>query len=173
MNTVHESAEHDHHASAVTLPSVPSVASIDTVSCAVDTLDNHYELYGVVNHLGGMYGGHYVAMAKCEQIVLPSSAGATSTPASPVVVREETEEDSDSVEDRSTNNRCAPQRTPVSFQDYVYAHGGGSIQPVTTKKWLKFDDEFVLEVANTNNPIEMSVCTGKTPFELLFVILIV
>lgn len=29
-----------------------------------------YNLYGVVNHLGGMHGGHYTAFAKCADVVM-------------------------------------------------------------------------------------------------------
>lgn len=153
MNSARESSADDHVASQATLPSVPSVASIDTVSCAVDSLDNHYELYGVVNHLGGMYGGHYVAMAKCEQIVLPTPSTTSNGNGNGAEDAAETV--------TSNTNSGSTQRTPIAFQDYVYSHGGGSLHPVQTKKWLKFDDEFVLEVSNTNNPIETAICTGK------------
>lgn len=33
-----------------------------------------YDLYAVANHLGGMSGGHYTAMVKCNAEVLPRPA---------------------------------------------------------------------------------------------------
>ena len=32
-----------------------------------------YNLYGVMNHLGGMHGGHYTAVTKCENVTIDSS----------------------------------------------------------------------------------------------------
>jgi hypothetical protein len=40
-------------------------------SSMMQNLEHSYDLYAVVNHLGGMFGGHYVAYAQCEDLLSP------------------------------------------------------------------------------------------------------
>lgn len=54
-----------------TAAGVPGANAVDNAPIAVKAADDDegrslYDLFGVVNHLGGMFGGHYTAYARCE-----------------------------------------------------------------------------------------------------------
>ncbi len=154
--------------------------------------ESTYELYGVVNHLGGMYGGHYTAVARCEHIMAggapipPSASPTTTTSATPSAVKGKVEAtstappaDAKAVEAAAESDDELPEqrsavRSAVTFQEYLYPHSGcgeaegdrpspassSSSSSSSSSKWLKFDDEFVLEVApSASSPLETAVVT--------------
>jgi len=128
-------------------PNAPSAATESTASADASTAagpvvsDPHcvYDLFGVVNHLGGMFGGHYTAYAKCEDLLLPDDAN-----------------------NHHHLNSTQQQGLEVLLQEYLtYLPGGlGGLDSTGSaassqgqgqtqgqqQRWFKFDDEFVLEL---------------------------
>lgn len=119
-----------------------------------------------------MYGGHYTAVANCEHIrlsvdslssaSLPLASSSTPPRVSPspsVAAAESSTTDND---DRLNTAAAAATATsamaPLSLQEYIYPGNPASTAAAVAagvaaprKRWLKFDDEFVMEVPNQHH----------------------
>ena len=105
---------------------------------SVDDLENCYDLFGVVNHLGsslsglvlatliaqigGMYGGHYTAYAQCEDLLLAASTAASITPSPSATFH--------TVQTCSELRSILFDHSEVSIQDYSLSPA--TIHPVTS-----------------------------------------
>lgn len=110
--------------------------------------------------VGGMFGGHYTAYAKCEDLLLP---------------------------DANNHNANPQEGLEVLLQEYLTYLPGGlgrsssssggqqGQQQGQQQRWFKFDDEFVLELPSQGYanglPIDATIVSGKplTIFSVLSV----
>jgi hypothetical protein len=119
-----------------------------------------YDLYGVVNHLGGMFGGHYIACAQVEDIYRPTQL----SPPPP--------NNNNNNQDALLNSLLSSNHIP--FQDYLttldaHTNNNNNTNNNTNNSnnnnnnnnsnshWYKFDDEFVTELTSLLGDNQMNI----------------
>ncbi|CAJ1944543.1 unnamed protein product [Cylindrotheca closterium] len=114
---------------------------------------NTYDLIGVMNHYGGMTGGHYVATCKAtacsregREEVAHGFNGAGSGKAT--IVDEDT--------DGQSGWRIGRQKSEVNFNKLAAVQTGKTTEESAEPLWLQFDDEMVEPIAPRNVVSEMA-----------------
>lgn len=182
QNTTNNNTSNNSHGFAkeikLTDPTTTSAASSASSSSRDDCM---YDLYGVVNHLGGMFGGHYTAYAECEDIQLMSNSNSTN----PTAPSSSTSFGNNLMFNQQLSQEFfaqSPFDSSITMQDYLsYANlplppgnnpststssipaGSTPISSNNTmnnKKWYKFDDEYVIEMSGTQFPLESTIVSG-------------
>jgi hypothetical protein len=159
-------------------------------SSMMQNLEHSYDLYAVVNHLGGMFGGHYVAYAQCEDLLSPqggisssSSLAAEASTISPQIYQkasdlrsllydmsEVTLQDYANQNDISTSSP-AHLTTALSILQQQQSNNpsiGSAILAnntlETSYRWYKFDDDYAVELTSQHAPIEPTIISGTFAF---------
>jgi len=111
--------------------------------------NSSYSLYGVVNHLGGMYGGHYTSFAKCESIIVSSSINNSTTSSSKdevnIAKMGSALLSAESLKSFAAADLKWANKVP-DISEYLTLSKAETLHSAGCYRWLKFDDEFVIEV---------------------------
>lgn len=127
------------------LDDLPDMQAILKLLAAHDT-NVVYDLFGVVNHMGGMFGGHYTAYVLCEDISYATTTGSIAGGPAELRMREYLTQVGISNQPLPTPTlngpglNAAQLSTTIPFlQPPAVSENGHD----GNKRWYKFDDEFV------------------------------
>lgn len=170
-------------ATASTPPAPAPAPPVVATNSASNECDNLYEVFGVVNHLGGMFGGHYTSYAKCEMLPASSSSSssAAATPTIPGQRHGAEISDLSSLSSKSLLSEHIAEISPflpsgnggegaageggLGLSDELLANLGQALPHLlhhqSQEKWFKFDDEFVAEISDQPGLLYQTLVSGN------------